>query len=44
LRGEDGEILAIYLDMIPDDEYQKREAEITRLDERLSKALGGGKA
>jgi hypothetical protein len=39
IEGQDGDILDIYLDTIPDDEYQKREKEIARLDEQLEKAL-----
>jgi hypothetical protein len=42
IESKDGEVLNIYLDRIPDDEYQKREGEIARLDEQLTRALGGG--
>jgi hypothetical protein len=41
IRGKDGEILNIYVDTIPDEEYEKREEEIKRLDQRLTQALGG---
>lgn len=40
IEGKDGEILNIYLDVIPDDEYQKRAEEIARLDEQVTKAFG----
>ena len=39
IEGKDGDILDIYLDTIPEEEFQKREKEIARLDEQLEKAL-----
>lgn len=41
IEGKDGDVLNIYIDTIPDDEYERRRAEIGRLDEQLSQALGG---
>lgn len=44
IEGKDGDILDIYIDTIPDDEYQEREKEINRLQKQLTEALGGDKA
>ena len=41
LQGKDGDVLNIYIDTIPDDEYERREKEIERLDEQLSQILRG---
>jgi hypothetical protein len=36
IKGQDGDILDIYIDLIPDEEYQKRERDIKELDRQLS--------
>jgi hypothetical protein len=41
LEGKDGDVLNIYIDTIPDEEYEKRRTEIEQLDKQLSAILGG---
>jgi len=41
IQGKDGDILDVYLDTIPDTEYEQREVEIKRLDGLASRILGG---
>jgi hypothetical protein len=41
IEGKDGDVLNIYIDTIPDDEYERRKGDIDLLDEQLSQALGG---
>jgi hypothetical protein len=43
IEGNNGDVLDIYLDLIPDEEYQQRAEEIARLDGLLAKALSEGK-
>jgi hypothetical protein len=40
-EGRDGEVLNIYVDLIPDAEYQKGEATFADLEQALTQALGG---
>ncbi len=40
-EGKDGDILNIYIDTIPDEEYDKRRAEMERLNDLLPTILGG---
>jgi hypothetical protein len=40
-HGKDGDILDIYIDLIPDDEYHQGKVEIGRIDQELSKILEG---
>ncbi len=42
LNGKEGDILDVCLDTIPDDEYEKRAAELVELDRQVSAALGRG--
>jgi hypothetical protein len=39
-QGRDGDILDIYIDLIPDDDYQAGKVEIERLDQQLTGLLG----
>ena len=41
IESRDGELLDIYIDIIPDDEYEKRRAEMEQTDKQLQTALGG---
>jgi hypothetical protein len=38
-HGKDGDILDIYIDLIPDDDYHQGQVEISRLDQNLTKLL-----
>lgn len=40
-NGQNGDILDIYIDIIPDDEYEKEHARLTCLDQALTEALKG---
>jgi hypothetical protein len=40
-HGKDGDILDIYIDLIPDDEYHQGQVEIRRLDQELAQILEG---
>lgn len=42
LEGKDGDILDVCLDTIPDDEYERRAAELLDLERQVSSALGKG--
>lgn len=44
IEGKDGDILNIYVDTIPDDEYERRRAVISTLDSDLSAILGSDPA
>ena len=39
IEGKDGDLLDIYIDTIPDEEYESRKARIARLDGQLTKIL-----
>jgi hypothetical protein len=41
-QAKDGDVLDVHLDTIPDDEYERRQAELARLDDVLSKVMGDG--
>lgn len=43
-EGKDGQVLDIYIDTIPDEEYEKRRVEIVNLDKLLPAILAGAKA
>jgi hypothetical protein len=42
-EGSEGEALNIYVDLIPDEEYEAGEARLERLEEALAEALAAGK-
>jgi hypothetical protein len=44
IQAKDGDVLNIYLDLIPDDEYSKRAKDIADLDRQLTAILGGPQA
>lgn len=44
IEGKDGDILNIYIDTIPDDEYEKRRSQMLELDNQLAQVMGGGSA
>ena len=39
-EGKDGEVLNIYIDTIPEEEYERRQAVIEQLDKQLAETLG----
>jgi hypothetical protein len=41
-QGSDGQVLNIYIDLIPEDEYEEGEARLARLEQALAQALEGG--
>ena len=43
IEGKDGDILNIYIDTIPDDEYEKRRCEIEEAEKLMAAALGGAR-
>ncbi len=44
IEGKDGEILNIYIDTIPDEEYERRREAIDQIDKQLLEILGGPSA
>jgi hypothetical protein len=43
-QAQDGDILEIDIDLIPDDEYEARKRKLASLEEQLDKVLGGVQA